>query len=176
MSNEINPVNPAGNDGYERSDLGVRPVLYFLGGLALAIILAVFAVEGLYFFLDKRSESRQTAISPLVTDAPKDTRQIAPDYPQTVFPDPRLEVDERGQLKDIRLNEERSLASYGWVDEKGGVVRIPIDRAMDLIVQRGLPTRSQGQTAGTETAAVHAPVANTETKKAQPAKTKGRKK
>jgi len=176
MTNEINPVKPAGNDGYEHSDLGVRPVLYFLGGLALAIILAVFLVEGLYLFLDKRFETRQTAISPLVPDTSKDTRQVAPDYPQTAFPDPRLEVDERGQLKDIRLNEERTLASYGWIDEKAGVVRIPIDRAMGLIAQRGLPTRSQGQAASAEMAAVHAPAEKTETQKAQPAKTKGRKK
>jgi hypothetical protein len=38
------------------------------------------------------------------------------------------------------------LYSYGWVDEKAGTVHIPIDRAMDLIVQRGLPVRPQAAT------------------------------
>jgi hypothetical protein len=42
------------------------------------------------------------------------------------------------------VNEEKSLYSYGWVDEKAGIVRIPIERAMDLLVQRGLPVRPQG--------------------------------
>ena len=42
------------------------------------------------------------------------------------------------------MKEERTLYSYGWVDERAGIVRIPIERAMDLLVQRGLPLRSQG--------------------------------
>ncbi len=36
--------------------------------------------------------------------------------------------------------------SYGWVDQPAGVVRIPIDRAMELLAQRGLPTRPQAGT------------------------------
>ena len=42
------------------------------------------------------------------------------------------------------MEEEKTLYSYGWVDEKAGTVRIPIERAMDLLVQRGLPVRPQG--------------------------------
>jgi hypothetical protein len=38
------------------------------------------------------------------------------------------------------LKEEQTLDSYSWVDQKTGVVRIPIDRAMQLIAQRGLST------------------------------------
>ena len=41
---------------------------------------------------------------------------------------------------------ERGLGSYDWVDQKNGVVRIPIDRAMDLVAQRGLPVVSQSAT------------------------------
>ena len=41
------------------------------------------------------------------------------------------------------MQEEQTLNSYGWVDQQAGVVRIPIDRAMDLLAQRGLPTRPQ---------------------------------
>jgi len=39
--------------------------------------------------------------------------------------------------------EEKALYTYGWVDEKAGTVHIPIERAMDLLVQRGLPVRAQ---------------------------------
>jgi len=42
------------------------------------------------------------------------------------------------------------LYSYGWVDEKAGTVHIPIERAMDLIVQRGLPVRGSGSVAMTQ--------------------------
>jgi hypothetical protein len=83
-------------------------------------------------------------VNPLVKNIPEDTRHVAPGYPQTAFPSPRLEEDERGQLNRILMKEDDILYSYGWVDQKAGVVRIPIDRAMDLLVQRGLPVRPPG--------------------------------
>jgi len=49
--------------------------------------------------------------------------------------------DERGQLDSIRIKEEETLNSYGWVDESAGVVHIPIQQAMQLLVEQGLPTR-----------------------------------
>jgi hypothetical protein len=145
MSNEIHPVKSTGNGGYERSDIGVSGVLYFLAGLVLAGLLTHFVVDGLYSFLEKRSESQQAPVSPLVTNAPKDTRKLSAaykDYLKQNFPSPQLEVDERGQLDKIRTDEAQTLNSYDWVDQKAGTVRIPIDRAMDLLVERGLPVRA----------------------------------
>jgi len=46
-------------------------------------------------------------------------------------------------INDFRLQEEKKLNSYGWIDQKAGIARIPIDRAMQLLAQRGLPTRLQ---------------------------------
>jgi hypothetical protein len=86
-------------------------------------------------------------VNPLVTNAPADTRHISKDYPQGAFPNPKLEEDERGQLNGIRLNEEQTLSTYDYIDKNAGTVRIPIDRAMDLIAQRGLPVRSQASAA-----------------------------
>jgi hypothetical protein len=45
-------------------------------------------------------------------------------------------------LQDVRKHEDERLTSYGWVDKNAGRVRIPIDRAMDLVLQRGLPFRA----------------------------------
>jgi len=143
MSNELHPANSPGNGGYERSDIGVAGVLYFLAGLAVAGLLAYFVVAGLYSYLEKRSDAEQVPVSPLVTNAPADTRHIPKDYPQDAFPNPKLEEDERGQLNGIRLKEEQTLSTYDYIDQKAGTVRIPIDRAMDLIAQRGLPVRAQ---------------------------------
>jgi len=147
MSNQLHPANPAPNGGYERTDIGTRGVLYFLAGLAVAGVLAYFVVDGLYHFLDKRSEAEQAPVNPLVTNAPTDTRRIPKDYPQGSFPNPKLEEDERGQLNDIRLQEEQTLSTYDYIDKQAGTVRIPIDRAMDLIAQRGLSVRAQAATA-----------------------------
>jgi hypothetical protein len=71
-----------------------------------------------------------------------DTRSVKPqDINQ--FPEPRLEGNERIEINSFRLNEEKLLHSYGYVDQQRGVVRIPIDRAMQLVAERGLPTRPQ---------------------------------
>lgn len=146
MSNEIHPVNSKENGGYERRDIGVAGVLYFLAGLALGVLLVYLIADGFYSYLEKRSDVQQTPVSPLVTNAPADTRKLSSDYKDYLkqnFPSPQLEVDERGQLDKIRIDEAETLSRYDWVDQKAGTVRIPIDRAMDLIVQRGLPVRSQ---------------------------------
>jgi hypothetical protein len=153
MSNEIHPANSTGNGGYERRDIGVAPVLYFMLGLLVAGVFIYFLVDGIYSFLEKRSEAEQAPVSPLVTNAPKDTRQLSADYKDYLkqsFPAPQLEIDERGQLDKMRTDEEQLLSSYDWVDQKAGTVRIPIDRAMDLLVQRGLPVRAQGADQKTE--------------------------
>jgi hypothetical protein len=144
MSDDTKHENTTGHGGFERQDLQPSGILYFLLALGVATLLVILGMRGLYAYLDHREKAAQPALSPLVTNVPTDTRHIAPEYPQGAFPDPRLEVDERGQLNGIRLKEENTLYSYGWVDEKAGTVRIPIERAMDLLVQRGLPVRSQG--------------------------------
>jgi hypothetical protein len=147
MSNDPNHANQPANGGYERSDIGIAGVLYFLLGLAVAMVITYFIVDGLYAYLDKSSKAQNPPVSPLIENAPADTRHVPRDYPQTAFPSPRLEEDERGQLNGIRLKEEDTLSTYDYIDKNAGTVRIPIDRAMDLIAQRGLPVRVQNDAA-----------------------------
>jgi hypothetical protein len=146
MSAEIKHENASGHGGYEHQDVQVSGILYFLLGLTVVILLWVFALRGLFAVLDHREKALQPEVNPLVTNVPADTRHVAPGYPQSVFPNPKLEENERGQLNGIRIDEEKTLYSYGWVDEKAGTVRIPIERAMDLMVQRGLPLHPQAAT------------------------------
>jgi hypothetical protein len=156
MPNNPNPVKWSSHGDFERRDIGIRGVLWFLASLAVAGVIITFVVSGFYHYLQARSEAEQTPVSPMVTNAPKDTRHLPTDYKDYLkqnFPSPQLEIDERTQLNQTRLNEEQTLATYGWVDQKGGVVRIPIERAMDLIAQRGLPVRGQTASAGATAAA-----------------------
>lgn len=153
MANNPNPVKWSSNGDFERRDIGIGGVLWFLVGLAVAGAIITFVVNGFYHYLDARSQAEQAPVSPLVTNVPKDTRHLSTDYKDYLnqnFPSPQLEIDERTQLDQVRLKEEEMLATYGWVDQKAGVVRIPIERAMDLIAQRGLPTRTQEVTAQNE--------------------------
>jgi hypothetical protein len=150
MPNHPNPVKWSRHGGFERRDIGIHGVLWFLAALAVGGVIISFVVSGFYHYLQARSEAEQTPVSPLVPNAPRDTRHLPTDYKDYLkqnFPSPQLEIDERTQLSQIRLNEEQTLATYGWVDQKDGVVRIPIERAMDLIAQRGLPTRSEATAA-----------------------------
>jgi hypothetical protein len=150
MSNEIKHVNSNSHGDYERRDITVAGVAYFLVGLAVAGVFVYFIANGIFDYLNKRFEAEQVPVSPLVTNAPADTRRIPPQYGNDYekylkegFPAPQLEVNERTELNGERLREEDTLSTYGWVDQNAGVVRIPIDRAMDLLAQRGLPVRSQ---------------------------------
>ena len=144
MSDEIKHENTNGHGSYERQDLQPSGILYFLLTIVVGIVICVVVLKGLFGVLDRREKAAQPPVNPLVTNVPEDTRHIAPGYPQSAFPNPKLEEDERGQLNGIRLTEDQMLDSYGWVDEKAGTVHIPIERAMDLLVQRGLPLRGQG--------------------------------
>ncbi len=62
------------------------------------------------------------------------------------FPQPRLEVKPGANLAELRAAEDADLNSYGWIDRKNGTIRIPIERAMQLLVERGLPEVGAGQT------------------------------
>jgi hypothetical protein len=144
MSDETKPGNTNGHGSFERQDLQPSGILYFLLGLAVVTLFCILALRGLFVFLDHREKALEPPVNPLVTNVQEDTRHIAPGYPQSAFPNPKLEEDERGQLNGILLTEDQTLESYGWIDEKSGTVHIPIDLAMDLLVQRGLPVRGQG--------------------------------
>jgi len=140
MSSEQNKnaITTSPTAGFERRDLSPAGVLYFMLGLAVVTALLALLLTGFYKLLDKREAARQPEVNPLVTSVPTDTRRVTREAPQS-FPEPRLEEDERGQINASRIKEEQTLNSYGWVDEKAGVVRIPIERAMDLVAERGLP-------------------------------------
>ena len=155
MSDDTHPLKTNGHGDYERRDIGVSAVFYFLAGLAVALVVSYFAVSAFYNFLEKRSQAEQAPVSPLVANAPADTRKLPQEYKTDSagadyekylhknFPEPQLETNERTELNDIRLREANLLSTYDYVDKDAGTVRIPINRAMELLVQRGLPVREQ---------------------------------
>ena len=175
MSNETNPVKHNGHADYERKDIGVGGVFAFLVGLAAILVICFFLVRGLYSVLESHFAGKQPPVSPLATNVPKDTRKLPPEYQSDAestdyekylrqnFPAPQLETNERTELNSVRLREENVLSTYDYVDKNAGTVRIPIDRAMDLLVQRGLPVRPQSGEAPTKAV------------KSQPENTKGSK-
>lgn len=63
-------------------------------------------------------------------------RQIAAEQ---LFPEPEVDADQPEQLRNLRKTENEQLDSYGIVEKGTGIVHIPIDRAMALVAQNGLP-------------------------------------
>src|SRR5271165_2963234 len=153
-------------EGFEHQDLTAHGVYGFLISLAVGGVLVYFVIWGLYHFMDARQRSQQPEQGPLVKQVETDTRIVSPDD-VAKFPQPRLERNERVEINDFRLQEEQTLNSYGWVDESAGVAHIPIEHAMQLLAQRGLPTTPK---AGT----VPPSAVNTATQAAQRSDTSGK--
>jgi hypothetical protein len=158
MSDDIKNHGHLGHEAeFEHEDLGTRGVFAFLIGMAVTGVVIYFIIVGMYSFLDRYERSQMTTASPLAPSREVSERHIpyAPgqgDYVEKKFKDngaPMLEIDERTQLRGFLTSQEDQLNSYGWVDEKAGMAHIPIERAMDLIVQQGLPVYSQGRTEAT---------------------------
>jgi hypothetical protein len=81
------------------------------------------------------------------------------------FPTPRVQADDGNQdVANLHARESLLLDHYSWADRQSGKVRIPIERAMELIAQRGLPVAPSVQTAapmtGDSTSAVTLPLTN----------------
>ncbi len=65
-------------------------------------------------------------------------------------PEPRLQEHPEADLGTLRGEEDAVLGSYGWVDREAGVARIPIERAMEILAERGLPMRGEAEEAAAE--------------------------
>jgi hypothetical protein len=118
--------------GHETTDASVRPIVLTGVGLAVTAALVCAVVYGIFSYLAGHPP----------TIAPPNPMAIAePHFP----PLPRIEEHPAIQLHDLRASEDSILSTYGWSDKKAGIVRIPIDRAMDLALQRGFPTRKEAQ-------------------------------
>ncbi len=131
---------------FEREDLSAGGILGFLAGLAITGFVIHIILVGMYAYLDTYQKTHQNQGSPLVKATNEDMRSPTPKTADK-FPLPRLEVNERSQLYDFRRGEEDKLNTYGWVDQNAGVAHIPIERAMQILAQRGLPTAPQGSQA-----------------------------
>lgn len=121
-------VNPGVS--HETRDVNVFQISAFGIGLLLACIVTVFAMWVMFDFLFKREDAKNA-------DNPAALMMNQRAQP----PKPNLQAEPKVELKDLRTNEETILNSYGWVDQSKGIVRIPIDQAIDMVVQKGLPSK-----------------------------------
>ncbi|MGH8101429.1 MAG: hypothetical protein ACREIW_09030 [Chthoniobacterales bacterium] len=119
---------------HERRDVDVISLFTIVLTLFISCIAIFLVVIGMMHYF-KRHEPLKTA-----------GQANIPATRAAEFPAPRLEVKSGANLAELRAAEDVDLKSYGWVDRRSGIVRVPINRAMELLLQRGLPNVGAGQT------------------------------
>jgi hypothetical protein len=136
MSERATRTPEPGKERRFDEEIDVRAAVYF--GLALAGMTAVALVAAWILFgaLRRQAAAGDPALSPLRAAAER-----------RLPPEPRLQTTPEGDLRSLRAEEEERLTSYGWVDAERGVVRIPIERAIEITAERGLPARGAVETA-----------------------------
>lgn len=110
--------------GHEQREANVRIIVASLAGLALVILIVFVLVIGIFrhfYDSDNTGAARREAVVP---------------------PEPRIEVAPYEQLQQMRVKEDHILTTYALVDKQSGTVRVPIDRAIDLLAAKGLPSHN----------------------------------
>lgn len=124
------PIEPENNPSvaHERSDANTRAITKFGIALVFTVIIAELFLWWLFDHLSSRAVRLNPPPSALII-------QQAPKEP----PEPRLQGNPQLDMRKLRQAEDAVLNHYAWVDPDHGIVRIPVQRAIDLIAQRGLP-------------------------------------
>lgn len=132
MANESTATEPRQPEvRFERTDFKPRVAI----GIIVGVLVGMWIITGLlYFFFSYLAHQRAvTSPPPLPIEA----------YGNPMPPEPRLQGSPRQDLKAMRTREDWTLTHYAWIDKQKGVVAIPIDRAIEILAQRGIPPQKQ---------------------------------
>jgi hypothetical protein len=146
-------------EGFEVTDANTGGITVFLVGLFISVGVFFVVCYGFGIIINSGMDKADGPVNKWNAPnqiAPRKAIQSSPALEQEQlakltqqFPTPRLELDDGNQdLADLHEREDLLLNNYSWVDKPGGAVRIPIERAMELIAQRGLPVAPQAQHQG----------------------------
>jgi len=154
---------------HESSDANVRAIYTFGVWLALLGIVCALATWGGLRAMEwaaNRDDAERMKANPMVPEARK---KMPSEVAVHEFPTPQLQVNDTAEMNEEIADETGKLTHYQWVDQSQGIVRIPIDKAMQLVLQRGLPARAAGENATAAAAATAKPPVQSAGKK--PART-----
>jgi hypothetical protein len=124
------PIEPENNPSvaHEGTDADTRSITQFGIGLTFFLIVSQLVLWWVFSSFSKREQK----LSPPV---PAIIRTQAPNEP----PEPRLQANPQSDMRKMLLEEDEVLNHYGWVDPDRGIVRLPVERALDIVAQKGLP-------------------------------------
>jgi len=125
---------------YEHTDASVWIIVRFMFWLAISAVIIHVGLGLLYALLIERAEETGEQRYPL-----------AATQGGRLPPTPRLQQFPNKEFYEFRVGEEAFLEGYGWMNKETGIVHIPIEDAMRLMVERGLPSRTPADGAALET-------------------------
>jgi hypothetical protein len=125
MSDERAHGAGGGEAGMDR-EIHVKTFVWFGAGFVGLTVLALVAMVLLFKGLERQADRRDPALSPI-----QEANQ------RRLPPGPNLQTTPEKDLAAVRAAEETRLHSYGWIDQSQGVAHIPIERAIDILAERG---------------------------------------
>lgn len=125
--------------GYEKRDVNIKGLFQFALWMAVVLVVTLVGMR-LTFDSYKKAQPLGAPSSPIVT-------------PRMIPSGPLLQVRPHQELQDYCRAQQQEVNTYAWINQPSGVVRIPIDRAIELILAKGLPARqaADAAAAGTST-------------------------
>jgi len=129
---EYGPTPPGAK--YEHTDIDVNVGYQFALWLAVAMVISAGIVYGTFFFFEGQTKTANAEAQMYPLAAGVHREPALPNLQKQPFKD----------IYELRKGETEKLTSYSWVDKEGGVTRIPVERAMEVMLQRGFPARAEG--------------------------------
>ncbi len=114
--------------GHERKDADILGVALVAALVLMIVAVSLLTAGGVIRFARRGEKPGRPAARP------------------EQFPEPRLEAQPVASFTAAKVAAEKELDSYGWVNRKVGVAHVPIERAMTMLLERGLPEVGGGQT------------------------------
>jgi hypothetical protein len=123
----------------EGDGVSYRGIAWFVAILVVTTLVCQVLMWGLFELMSRQAVRDDVARSPMA--APIITPEIENGriVPGSPIPPPHLMVVEPMGLEEFRQSEDAILTTYGWRDKNAGTVRIPIQRAKQLLLERGIP-------------------------------------
>jgi hypothetical protein len=135
--------------GHETRDAGLRPIVIFVVALFVSAVVIQLGVWGLMRHDERRNAAADPTPSPFANDrTPPPEPRLQPSFSHNSLPHEDLAI--------LRARWQKELTSYGLVPGEPGRVRIPVDRAMEIMVEKGfsvpttLPTTNPSTIRGGE--------------------------
>jgi hypothetical protein len=149
MADINHPAAPGHGIPTEGDGVSYSGIVWFVVILTVTTLVCQILMWVLLRAMQAQAPDPAMAAAPLaapVTERPGEGGRV---YPEIVAigkadgPAPKLLVREPQNLEVLRAHEREVLTTYGWVDQNAGTMRMPIDKAKDLLIQRGLPVAGQ---------------------------------